>query len=110
MVCPACGQTTQPPVPDDVVGQFGPQLTVLIAYLTVLCRLPRRLVQTLLEGARATPSGTFLGRPVYRPRDAQENGLSEAQAIVIAAHHVSTIRAQLERLRVTAPIIDGSLL
>lgn len=30
-------------------GQFGPQLTALIAYLTVVCRITRRLVQVLLE-------------------------------------------------------------
>src|SRR6266536_4081608 len=30
--CPACGTTTLAPVPDEVLGQFGPQLTALIAY------------------------------------------------------------------------------
>jgi transposase len=55
VVCPACGKTTQAPVPEDVEGQFGPQLTALIAYLTVVCRLPRRLVQALLEGALQIP-------------------------------------------------------
>jgi transposase len=51
IVCPACGETTQAPVPADVEGQFGPQLTALIAYLTVVCRLPRLVVQRLLESA-----------------------------------------------------------
>lgn len=55
VVCPACGKRTQAPVPDEVVGQFGPQLTALIAYLTVVCRLPRRVVQTFLEGALHIP-------------------------------------------------------
>ena len=55
VVCPACGKTTQAPVPEDVDGQFGPQLTALIAYLTVVCRVPRRLVQGLLEGAWHIP-------------------------------------------------------
>lgn len=55
VVCPACGQTTHAPVPDEVVGQFGPQLTALIAYLTVVCRLPRLVVQRLLEGALQIP-------------------------------------------------------
>ena len=55
VVCPACGKTTQAPVPEAVAGQFGPQLTALIAYLTVVCRLPRRLVQALLEGALQIP-------------------------------------------------------
>jgi transposase len=54
-VCPACGQTTRAAVPDDNVGQFGPQLTALIAYLTVVCRLPRLVVQRLLEGALQIP-------------------------------------------------------
>ena len=51
VVCPACGRTTQAPLPEEVEGQFGPQLTALIAYLTVVCRLPRLVVQRLLEGA-----------------------------------------------------------
>ena len=55
VVCPACGKTTQAPLPKDVEGQFGPQLTALIAYLTVVCRLPRLLVQALLEGALQIP-------------------------------------------------------
>lgn len=55
VVCPACGKTTHAPLPVEVDGQFGPQLTALIAYLTVVCRLPRRLVQALLEGALQIP-------------------------------------------------------
>lgn len=55
VVCPACGKTTQAPVPEDVDGQFGPQLTALIAYLTVVCRVPRRLVQALMDGAWHIP-------------------------------------------------------
>lgn len=54
-VCPACGKTTQAPLPEDVEGQFGPQLTALIAYLTVVCRLPRLVVQRLLEGVLQIP-------------------------------------------------------
>jgi len=53
--CPACGKTTQAPLPDEITGQFGPQLTALIAYLTVVCRLPRLVVQRLLEGALQIP-------------------------------------------------------
>lgn len=53
--CRACGRTTQAPVPDEIQGQFGPQLTALIAYLTVVCRLPRLVVQRLLEGALQIP-------------------------------------------------------
>jgi len=53
--CAACGHTTQAVLPDEVVGQFGPQLTALIAYLTVVCRLPRLVVQRLLAGALQIP-------------------------------------------------------
>ena len=56
VVCPACGKTTQAPVPDEVKRQCGAQLTALIAYRTVVCRLPRRVVQRLLEGALSARS------------------------------------------------------
>jgi transposase len=49
VVCPACGESTRAPVPEEVAGHFGPQLTALIAYLTVVCRMPRRVVEVLLE-------------------------------------------------------------
>ena len=55
VVCPACGKTTQAPVPEEVEGQFGPHLTALVAYLTVVCRLPRRVVQALLEAVLQIP-------------------------------------------------------
>jgi transposase len=42
-------------LPDQGVGQFGPQLTELLAYLTVVCRLPRMVVRQLLEGALQIP-------------------------------------------------------
>ena len=48
VVCPECGQSTRAPVPPEAAGQFGPQLTALIAYLTVVCRMPRRVVEALL--------------------------------------------------------------
>jgi transposase len=53
--CPYCGSTTRARVPDEVVGQFGPHLTGLIAYLTVVCRLPRNVVQQLLLGVLQIP-------------------------------------------------------
>jgi transposase len=65
VVCPSCGKTTHAPVPEDVAGQFGPQLTALIAYLTVVCRAPRRLVQALLEDALQVPIS--LGSSSERP-------------------------------------------
>lgn len=54
-VCPRCGATTGASLPDAVIGQFGPQLTALIAYLTVVCRMPRLVVQRFLEGALQIP-------------------------------------------------------
>lgn len=53
--CRACGRTTRAALPDEIVGQFGPQLTALIAYLTVVCRMPRLVVQRFLEGALQIP-------------------------------------------------------
>ena len=53
--CPDCGMITIAPLPDDAIGQFGPHLTALIAYLTVVCRMPRLVVQRLLESALQIP-------------------------------------------------------
>ena len=41
VVCGQCGKTTHAPLPEEIAGQFGPQLTALVAYWTVVCRLPR---------------------------------------------------------------------
>ena len=49
--CPDCGTITLAPLPDEHANQFGPQLTALIAYLTVVCRMPRLVVQRFLESA-----------------------------------------------------------
>jgi transposase len=48
VICPECGESTRAPVPEEATGHFGPQLTALIAYLTVVCRMPRRVVESLL--------------------------------------------------------------
>jgi len=48
VVCGHCGKTTRAPLPEEIRGDFGPRLTALIAYWTVVCRLPRRLVEALL--------------------------------------------------------------
>ena len=48
VVCPECGESTRAAVPEEAAGNFGPQLTALIAYLTVVCRMPRRVVEALL--------------------------------------------------------------
>ena len=47
-LCPECGKTTQAALPKEATGNFGPQLTALIAYLTVVCRMPRRVVLELI--------------------------------------------------------------
>ena len=48
VVCGQCGKVSQAPLPEEIRGDFGPQLTALIAYWTVVCRLPRRLVEAML--------------------------------------------------------------
>jgi transposase len=53
--CRRCGRVTHAMLPAEAVGQFGPQLTALVAYLTVVCRLPRLVVQRFLEGALQIP-------------------------------------------------------
>jgi hypothetical protein len=47
--------TTVAPLPDEFTGQFGPQFTALIAYLTVVCRMPRLVVPRFLEGILQIP-------------------------------------------------------
>ena len=54
-ICPDCGKTTQAELPEEAQGHFGPELTALIAYLTVVCRMPRRVVQELLEQVLSIP-------------------------------------------------------
>jgi hypothetical protein len=48
LLCPECGKATRAVVPEEARGHFGPELTALIAYLTVVCRMPRRVVEALL--------------------------------------------------------------
>jgi len=55
VVCPECGKTTQAELPRQAHRHFGPQLTALIAYLTVVCRMPRRVVQEVLEQVLGIP-------------------------------------------------------
>jgi transposase len=54
-VCPDCGKITQAELPQEAQGHFGPELTALIAYLTVVCRMPRRVVQELLGQVLGIP-------------------------------------------------------
>ena len=55
VVCRQCGKTTQAELPLEVRGHFGPELTALIAYLTVVCRMPRRVVLELVEQVLGIP-------------------------------------------------------
>ena len=55
VICPHCGQVIWAPVPREILSQFGPKLTALLAYLTVVCRMPRRKMEELLENVLATP-------------------------------------------------------
>ena len=55
VVCPDCGQSTRATVPLEARGHFGPQLSALIAYLTVVCRMPRRVVEALLAQVLGIP-------------------------------------------------------
>jgi transposase len=51
VLCQDCGKGTRAPLPSEFQDQAGPQLTALIAYLTVVCRMPRRVVEAFLEDA-----------------------------------------------------------
>lgn len=51
VICPECGKTTKAAIPEEASGQFGPELTALIVHLTVVCRMPRRVVERLLGQA-----------------------------------------------------------
>jgi hypothetical protein len=51
VVCPDGGKGTRAPLPEEVQPQYGPQLAALIAYLTVVCRMPRRAVEMFLTDA-----------------------------------------------------------
>ncbi len=55
LVCPECGKATQAELPPQARRHFGAQLTALIAYLTVVCRMPRRVVHELLEQVLGIP-------------------------------------------------------
>lgn len=49
VICPSCGKATRAPLPPEAQPQSGPRLTALVAYLTVVCRMPRRVVEVVLE-------------------------------------------------------------
>lgn len=54
VVCPHCQQSTRAAVPEHVRRQTGPRLTALVAYLTVTCRMPRRVLESVLEQVLGT--------------------------------------------------------
>jgi len=89
--CPDCGTITVAPLPDEFVNQFGPQLTALIAYLTVVCRLPRQVVQRLLAGALQIPMS--LG--------STQNTWEEASVAVTAPYD------ELQQALPEQPVVNG---
>jgi transposase len=50
-VDPDCEHVTTAALPKEVEDSFGPRLVAWIAYMTVVCRMPRRMVQRFLEEA-----------------------------------------------------------
>ena len=55
VVCPRCGEATRAPLPEEAQGHFGAYLTALVAYLTVVCRMPRRVLGVVLEQVLGIP-------------------------------------------------------
>jgi transposase len=89
--CPDCGTITVAPLPDEFASQFGPQVTALIAYLTVVCRLPRQVVQRLLAGVLQIPIS--LG--------STQHTWEEASAAVTAPYE------ELQRALPQQPVVNG---
>lgn len=51
VVCPDCEKVTGASLAEEIQDGFGPQLTAWMVYMTVVCRMPRRMVQRFLEEA-----------------------------------------------------------
>ena len=47
--CPDCDHQTRADPPGQFATHTGPRLTAFIAHLTVVCRMPRRMVRRMLE-------------------------------------------------------------
>ena len=47
--CSCCNKSTRAEVPQEAQDPFGPGVTALVAYLTVVCRMPRRVTELFLE-------------------------------------------------------------
>ena len=90
-VCKQCGEATQAELPRELQGHFGPDLTALIGYLTVVCRMPRRVVRELLEQVLGIPLS--LG--------SIQNSWEEA------SESVAEPCAELERQLPEAPVINS---
>jgi transposase len=50
-VDPDCEHATTASLPEEIENSFGSRLVAWIAYMTVVCRMPRRMVQYFLEEA-----------------------------------------------------------
>jgi transposase len=51
VICPGCQKATAASLAEEIQDGFGPQLTAWMVYMTVVCRMPRRMVQRFLEEA-----------------------------------------------------------
>jgi hypothetical protein len=91
VLCPDCGQATQAQLPDEVQGQFGPELTALMAYLTVVCRMPRRVVLEMI--------GQVLG--IQLSLGSVQNSWEEA------SEAVAEPCAELERQLPNQPVVNS---
>ena len=54
VMCPHCSNSTRAVIPKEVERQTGPRLTALVAYLTVTCRMPRRVLENVLAQVLGT--------------------------------------------------------
>jgi len=91
LICPECGRPTQARLPEEVASQFGAHLTALMAYLTVICRLPRRVVWRLLEDVLQISLSV----------GSTQNAWEEASAAVAPAY------AELEQALPTQAVLNG---
>ena len=55
VVCPCCRKGTRPPLQPELRCEFGPRLAALVGYWTVVCRMPRSVVKTMLEAVLQIP-------------------------------------------------------
>jgi transposase len=55
VLCPCCGKGTRGRLPEEAKSAFGPQLAALVAYWTAVCRMPRRVVESVLEAVLEVP-------------------------------------------------------